>query len=81
MKGGQCGIFSVELQSAELAQALPLRLRLFRNATSLGGVESLIEWRHQYDPEVSPRLLRVSVGLEDPEDLIVDFKDAIAGLS
>jgi O-acetylhomoserine/O-acetylserine sulfhydrylase-like pyridoxal-dependent enzyme len=52
MAGGQCGIFSIELQSAELAQALPLRLKLFRNATSLGGVESLIEWRHQYDTEV-----------------------------
>ena len=43
----------------------PSALRLFRDATSLGGVESLIEWRRKYDGAVSPRLLRVSVGLEE----------------
>ena len=81
MVGGAGGVFAVELASAETAQALPTELKLFRNATSLGGVESLIEWRHQYDVEVSPCLLRVSVGLEDTEDLLEDFNDAIRKIS
>ena len=37
--------------------------RLAHDATSLGGVESLIEYRHKWDSAVSPRLLRLSVGL------------------
>lgn len=77
MVGGTGGVFAIELANAELAQALPAALKLFRNATSLGGVESLIEWRHQYDAEVSPCLLRISVGLEDVLDLVEDFESAI----
>ena len=60
------------------AQALPSRLRLFRDATSLGGVESLIEWRRKHDPSAPPALLRISVGLESPEDLIADLEQGLA---
>ena len=77
MASGGCGVLSVELESAEVAQAVLGHLRLFRNATSLGGVESLIEWRHQYDQDVSPCLLRISVGLEHPDDLLSDFRNAL----
>ncbi len=76
---GPGGVLSIELDSAEAAQALPPRLRLFRNATSLGGVESLIEWRRQHDPNAPPGLLRISVGLEDPQDLIADMEQALRG--
>ncbi len=71
-------ILSIELASEQAARELPRHLQLFRDATSLGGVESLIEWRRKQDPEASPTLLRLSVGLETPEDLIADLNQALA---
>ena len=44
MEGGYGGCFALELSTEEAAKALPAELNLFRDATSLGGVESLIEW-------------------------------------
>jgi cystathionine gamma-synthase len=73
-------ILSIELGSEEAARELPGRLSLFRDATSLGGVESLVEWRRKHDPEAPPALLRVSVGLEDFEDLVRDLEDGLAGV-
>lgn len=55
-------------------------LKIFKHATSLGGVESLIEHRrtaegkHPLSPE---NLLRISIGIENVEDLIEDFKNAL----
>ncbi|KAL8370139.1 hypothetical protein RB595_000495 [Gaeumannomyces hyphopodioides] len=66
-------VFSVVLDSEDHARRLPSRLRLFHHATSLGGVESLIEWRAMTDPRVDRRLLRVSVGVEAWEDLRADL--------
>lgn len=57
------------------------RLRLFINATSLGGCESLVEHRASVEGEnpTSPlNLLRLSVGLEDADDLIEDLLQALA---
>jgi len=71
-------ILSIELGSEEAARELPRHLRLFRDATSLGGVESLVEWRRRHDPEAAPALLRLSVGLEDPEDLVADLERGLA---
>eukprot|EP01059_Diplonema_ambulator_P021181 TRINITY_DN35221_c0_g1_i1.p1 TRINITY_DN35221_c0_g1~~TRINITY_DN35221_c0_g1_i1.p1 ORF type:complete len:349 (+),score=82.43 TRINITY_DN35221_c0_g1_i1:54-1100(+) len=59
------------------ARTLPSHLTVFQNATSLGSVESLIEWRHRWDPKVSPSLLRISVGLEAPDDLVKDLAQAL----
>ncbi|ORY85385.1 Cys/Met metabolism PLP-dependent enzyme-domain-containing protein [Leucosporidium creatinivorum] len=53
-------------------------LKLFVPATSLGGVESLIEQRSVSDPGADPRLIRLSIGLEDFEDLKADL---IAGFA
>jgi cystathionine gamma-synthase len=56
------------------------RLRLFTNATSLGGCESLVEHRASVEGAhpVSPQdLLRVSVGLEHADDLLADFAQAL----
>lgn len=62
----------------EAALALAGRLRLIRNATSLGGPESLIEHRASVDGGFSPaNLLRLSVGLEHPDDLIADLRQAL----
>ena len=51
--------------------------QLFGDATSLGGVESLVEWRRQYDDSISPYLLRLSIGLEDPDDRMDDLDQAL----
>jgi cystathionine gamma-synthase len=63
------------------AFAVAARLRLFTRATSLGGVESLIEHRASVEGPhtVTPQnLLRVSVGLENAEDLIADLDQALS---
>jgi cystathionine gamma-synthase len=57
------------------------RARLFTRATSLGGTESLIEHRATSEGPGSrtpPELIRVSVGLEHPDDLIADLAQALA---
>jgi cystathionine gamma-synthase len=56
------------------------RVKLFTNATSLGGPESLIEHRNSAEGKNStapPNLLRLSVGLEHPDDLIADLLQAL----
>jgi cystathionine gamma-synthase len=56
------------------------RVRLFRNATSLGGVESLLEHRRSVespDSTTPDDLIRVSIGLEHPDDLIEDLRQAV----
>jgi cystathionine gamma-synthase len=55
------------------------RLRLFLRATSLGGVESLVEHRHTIEPHtgIPENLIRVSVGIEDIDDLKADWEQAL----
>ena len=45
--------------------------------SSASGVESLAEWRRKYDDAVSPLLVRLSIGLEDPDDLADDLLSAL----
>ena len=55
---------------------------MWKRATSLGGVESLVEHRASIEganSPVPPDLLRLSVGIEDPDDLIADLETAPAG--
>ncbi|RWQ95793.1 hypothetical protein C8Q69DRAFT_381971, partial [Paecilomyces variotii] len=52
---------------------LSSKLAFFHHATSLGGVESLIEWRALSDSRVDRKLLRISVGLENWLDLKNDL--------
>jgi cystathionine gamma-synthase len=66
---------------AARADALLARLRVLTHATSLGGVETLIERRARYATEqgvVPENLLRVSVGCEHVEDLWDDLAQALA---
>jgi len=74
------GMMSILVKGGQKeAMELASKLRLFKHATSLGGVESLIEHRfsvegiHSCSPE---NLLRISVGIENIEDLIADFEQA-----
>lgn len=71
------GVLSFEVEGGEKAQSIVNRLRLFRTATSLGGVESLAEWRRSVNPAAPEGLIRLSVGLEAPVDLIADLGQAL----
>jgi cystathionine gamma-synthase len=76
------GVLSVEVADELSAWALAGALRTIQRATSLGGTETLIEHRASIEPAgrvVSPPgLLRISVGLEDPDDLMADLASALA---
>ncbi|NUP55499.1 MAG: aminotransferase class I/II-fold pyridoxal phosphate-dependent enzyme [Gemmatimonadaceae bacterium] len=78
------GMLSVQVRGGrEAALELTRRLSLFTRATSLGGTESLIEHRASVEGAVTlapENLLRVSVGLEHPDDLIEDLERALAGI-
>ncbi|TNC27320.1 trans-sulfuration enzyme family protein [Amycolatopsis alkalitolerans] len=76
---GQGMMIAFELADARAAERFVGRLELIVHATSLGGVESLIERRARYagDAHVPPGLIRFSVGLEDPEDLWGDLENAL----
>lgn len=80
---GYGGIVSLRLAGGrDAAVRVASRLRLFTNATSLGGVESLVEHRASSDGPGSTTpddLLRLSIGLEHPDDLIEDLLTALAG--
>ncbi len=81
MRGGFGPLVSFRVPGGEAAaRRLAARLSLFRQATSLGGVESLVEHRASVEGPGTPvpdDLLRLSVGIEDPEDLIADLDEAL----
>ncbi len=82
MSGGYGGMLSIRVRGgAAAAIAVAARVRVFKRATSLGGVESLIEHRASIegpDTRTPDDLLRLSVGIEDPEDLARDLEEALA---
>jgi len=74
------GMLSFEMETEDMAMALAGGVILIKRGTSLGGTETLIEHRASIEPldTNTPRsLLRVSVGLEDADDLIEDLLLAI----
>jgi cystathionine gamma-synthase len=83
MTGGFGGMLSMRVRGgAEAAIAAAARVEIWKRATSLGGVESLIEHRASVegaDSPAPPDLLRLSVGIEDPGDLIADLESALGG--
>ncbi|KAL7915169.1 cystathionine gamma-synthase [Trichoderma velutinum] len=80
MPNGYGPVFSITLKDANLAKRLPSKLRLFQHATSLGGVESLIEWRAMTNASIDQRLVRLSVGVEALEDLTRDLQQGLEAL-
>ena len=76
------GMLSIQVSGGEEgALGLTRRLKLFTRATSLGGTESLIEHRASVEGPATlapPNLLRVSIGLEHPDDLIADLEQGLA---
>lgn len=81
MTGGFGGMLSLRVAGGRAAAlAVAARLELFTNATSLGGVESLVEHRASSEgpgTTVPEDLLRLSVGLEHPDDLLDDLRRAL----
>ena len=76
MRGGFGGLLSFEV--AGDAGAVERATRVITNATSLGGVESLIETRARWEGDRVPEgLVRLSVGLEDVDDLWDDLTEAL----
>jgi cystathionine gamma-synthase len=82
MRGGFGGMLSIRVRGAEdAAIETAANVEVWKRATSLGGVESLIEHRASVegpDSPCPPDLLRLSVGLEDVGDLIADLEQALA---
>jgi len=89
MGGHYGGVVSFEVSSGDAARSFLERLRVFTLAESLGAVESLAEspamMTHASIPEemrtrvgVSDALLRLSVGIEDVDDLVADLEQALA---
>jgi cystathionine gamma-synthase len=82
MQGGFGGMLSIRVAGGEgAAIAAAARVAVWKRATSLGGVESLIEHRASIEGPGSPApgdLLRLSVGIEDAADLIADLEQALA---
>jgi len=81
MEGGFGSMLSIRVAGGEAAAIdAAARVELWKRATSLGGVESLIEHRASVEGPGSPcppDLLRLSVGIEDPDDLFDDLDAAL----
>jgi Fe-S cluster biogenesis protein NfuA len=84
MRGGFGGMLSIRIRGGEAAaMAVAAAVTVFKRATSLGGVESLIEHRASIEGPATPvpdDLLRLSIGLESADDLIADLEAALASL-
>ncbi len=76
-------IVTVDLGDQRTAEHFLDALRYFHGATSLGGVESLIERRarHSYEERTPPGLLRLSIGIEGVDDLLEDLQRGISAVS
>jgi cystathionine gamma-synthase len=81
MLGGFGGMLSFRVKGGEKgALGLARKCQVFTRATSLGGVESLIEHRYSIEGASSPipkDLARLSIGVEHVEDLITDLEQAL----
>ena len=84
------GMISITVESEELARKILTNIKIFKYAESLGGVDSLITYpmyqthadlpvEERIEKGIDERFLRLSVGIEAPEDLIKDLKEAIYG--
>jgi cystathionine gamma-synthase len=82
MRGGFGGMMSLRLAGGEdAAKAFTAKLRVFKRATSLGSVESLVEHRASVEGPGTTcpvDLVRLSIGVEHSDDLIADIEQALA---
>ncbi|MBV8064427.1 MAG: PLP-dependent transferase [Actinobacteria bacterium] len=72
------GLISFDVADGDAARRVETSLRFVTNATSLGGVHSVLESRHRWEGDRIPAgLLRLSVGLEEPEEIWADLAQAL----
>jgi cystathionine gamma-synthase len=72
------GLLSFDVADGEAAHKVETSLERIKNATSLGGVDSVLESRYRWEGDrVPPGLLRLSVGLEDPREIWSDLEQAL----
>jgi cystathionine beta-lyase/cystathionine gamma-synthase len=72
---------SFDVADGAAARRVETSTRVITNATSLGGVHSLIETRHRWEGDRVPQgLLRLSIGLEDADILWKDLETALEGV-
>ncbi len=85
MQDGFGGMLSIRVKSGETAAiATAANVKTWQRATSLGGIESLIEHRASIEgpnSPVPPDLLRLSVGIEHPKDLLADLEQALTSMA
>ncbi len=82
MCGGYGGMLSFEVRDATSAEAVIAACQVWMPATSLGSVESLIERRARWTGETAaPGLIRLSVGIEDYDDLWNDLEQALNSIA
>jgi cystathionine gamma-synthase len=75
------GLMSFDVVDGAAARRVETSTRVITNATSLGGVHSLIETRHRWEGDRVPQgLLRLSIGLEDADILWKDLENALEGV-
>jgi cystathionine gamma-synthase len=75
---GLGSLISFDVADGDAARRVETSVRLITNATSLGSVGSLLESRHRWEGDRIPTgLLRLSVGLEDPEEIWADLAQAL----
>lgn len=84
LSGGFGGIVSIQVRGGrETAVAICAAVKIFKNATSFGAVDSLLQHQassptHGTDTGLADNLLRLSIGLEHPDDLIDDLQQAFS---
>ena len=71
---------SVELADAEAVHALVERSQLLVAATSFGGIHSSVDRRARWGDPVSAGFARISLGIEDTDDLLSDLDEALSAL-
>jgi len=72
------GLMSFDVADGDAARRVETSTQLITNATSLGGVRSVMETRHRWEGDRVPEgLLRLSVGLEDVDALWTDLENAL----
>jgi cystathionine gamma-synthase len=75
---GLGGLISFDVEGGEAARLVETSTRVIVNATSLGGTQSVMESRRRWEGDRVPAgLLRLSVGLEDPDALWADLTQAL----
>jgi len=72
------GVLAIELDDAAAVHALVQRSELLVASTSFGGIHSSVDRRQRWGDPVSSGFARVSLGIEDTDDLVADIERALA---